>query len=73
VDSTDAGNIYPPTWQAQDVPRLRAGNTLYDLLVSSGVYSNRFIQQGEDMGSRLLRKMTRVSFQPQFLFSGGKL
>lgn len=36
VNSTDPANVYPSTWKAQDIPRYGAGNTLYDLLVSSG-------------------------------------
>jgi len=70
VASTDAGNIYPATWQAQDVPRYGAGNTLYDLLVSSGFTAIDSFNRARTW-IFVYKKNDPVSFQPQFVFSGG--
>ncbi len=70
VASTDTGNIYPPTWQAQDVPRYGAGNTLYDLLVTSGFTAIDSFNRARTWVF-VYKKNDPVSFQPQFVFSGG--
>lgn len=69
VNSTDAGNVYPSTWQAQDVPRYGAGNTLYDLLVSSGFTDLDSFNRARTWS--FVYKKNDLSFQPQFVFTQG--
>ncbi len=70
VNSTDAGNVYPSTWQAEDVPRYGAGNTLYDLLVSSGFTSLDSFNRAR-CWIFAYKKNDQTHFQPKFVLSGG--
>jgi hypothetical protein len=70
VNSTDGGNVYPSTWKAQDIPRYGAGNTLYDLLVSSGFTSIDSFNRAR-CWIFVYKKNDPTHFQPKFIFSGG--
>ncbi len=70
VNSTDAGNVYPSTWEAQDVPQYGAGNTLYDLLITSGFTSLDSFNRAR-CWTFAYKKNDQAHFQPKFIFSQG--
>lgn len=70
VYPTDAGNVYPSTWQAEDVPQYGAGNTLYDLLVNSGFTLLDSFNRSR-CWNFVYKKNDAAHFQPQFIFSAG--
>lgn len=70
VYPTDAGNIYPAQWQAEDVPRYGAGNNLYDLLKNNGFALIDSFNRSRTW-SFIYKKNDAVHFQPQFQLSAG--
>jgi hypothetical protein len=70
VATTDAANIYPATWQAQDVPRYGAGNTLYDVLLNNGFTEIDSFNRARTW-IFIYKKNDAAHFQPQFVLSGG--
>ncbi len=69
VASTDAGNVYPSTWKAQDQPRYGVGNTLYDLLVSSGFTDLDSFNRARAYS--FVYQKNNPNFQPQSVFTRG--
>ncbi|TMI95834.1 MAG: hypothetical protein E6H06_05920 [Bacteroidetes bacterium] len=70
VNPIDAANVYPATWQAQDVPQYGAGNTIYDLLVNSGFTMLDSFNRAR-CWNFVYKKNDVAHFQPQFDLSGG--
>jgi hypothetical protein len=70
VYPTDAGNIYPAQWEAEDVPQYGAGHTLYDLLKSSGFTLIDSFNRSRTW-SFVFKKNDAANFQPQFILSAG--
>jgi hypothetical protein len=69
VASTDAANVYPPTWKAQDQPRYGVGNTLYDLLISSGFADLDSFNRARAYS--FVYQKNNPNFQPQSVFTQG--
>jgi hypothetical protein len=70
VNPSDALNVYPATWQSEDIPRYGAGNTLYDLLYNNGFTLIDSFNRARTW-SFIYKKNDQPHFPSQFIFTQG--